>query len=65
MKKKENECKEIKPGECAAFYDTSNKIDNLIKITLTEALYILSIVFDLNILPLALQITCIAGMCRY
>ncbi|XP_061936857.1 DNA polymerase alpha catalytic subunit isoform X3 [Apis cerana] len=61
LKKKENECKEIKPGECAAFYDTSNKIDNLIKITLTEALYILSIVFDLNILPLALQITCIAG----
>lgn len=61
MKKKENECKEIKSGECASFYDTPNKIDNLIKITLTEALYILSIVFELNILPLALQITCIAG----
>ncbi|XP_029039913.1 DNA polymerase alpha catalytic subunit isoform X1 [Osmia bicornis bicornis] len=61
LKKKENECKEIKPGECASFYNTTNKIDNLIKITLTEALYILSIVFELNVLPLALQITCIAG----
>ncbi|OAD62291.1 DNA polymerase alpha catalytic subunit, partial [Eufriesea mexicana] len=61
LKKKENECKEIKPGECTSFYNTSNKLDNLIKITLTEALYILSIVFDLNVLPLALQITCIAG----
>ncbi|XP_033307677.1 DNA polymerase alpha catalytic subunit isoform X1 [Bombus bifarius] len=61
LKKKENECKEIKSGECASFYDTPNKIDNLIKITLTEALYILSIVFELNVLPLALQITCIAG----
>ncbi|XP_076661417.1 DNA polymerase alpha catalytic subunit [Halictus rubicundus] len=61
LKKKENECKEIKPGECAAFYATTNKIDNLIKITLTEALYILSIVLELNVLPLALQITCIAG----
>ncbi|KZC05167.1 DNA polymerase alpha catalytic subunit, partial [Dufourea novaeangliae] len=61
LKKKENECKEIKPGECASFYSTTDKIDNLIKITLTEALYILSIVFELNVLPLALQITCIAG----
>ncbi|XP_076685666.1 DNA polymerase alpha catalytic subunit [Andrena cerasifolii] len=58
---KKTECKEIKPGECAAFYNTTSKIDNLIKITLTEALYILTIVFDLNVLPLALQITCIAG----
>ncbi|CAK9801869.1 DNA polymerase alpha catalytic subunit [Anthophora quadrimaculata] len=61
LKRKENECKEIKPGECSSFYNTCSKIDNLIKITLTEALYILSIVFELNILPLALQITCIAG----
>ncbi|XP_031831132.1 DNA polymerase alpha catalytic subunit isoform X2 [Nomia melanderi] len=61
LKKKETECKEIKPGECASFYGALNKIDNLIKITLTEALYILSIVLELNVLPLALQITCIAG----
>ncbi|KAK9294901.1 hypothetical protein QLX08_010646 [Tetragonisca angustula] len=61
LKKKENECKEIKSNKCILFYDTPNKIDNLIKITLTEALYILSIVFELNVLPLALQITCIAG----
>ncbi|XP_012148940.1 DNA polymerase alpha catalytic subunit [Megachile rotundata] len=61
LKKKENECKEIKPSECISFYNTTDKIDNLIKITLTEALYILSIVFELNVLPLALQITCIAG----
>ncbi|XP_017882054.1 DNA polymerase alpha catalytic subunit [Ceratina calcarata] len=61
LKKKENECREIKPGESALFYNTTTKLDNLIKITLTEALYILSIVFELNVLPLALQITCIAG----
>ncbi|XP_076246805.1 DNA polymerase alpha catalytic subunit isoform X2 [Calliopsis andreniformis] len=61
LKKNESECKEIKPGECAAFYNTTSKIDNLIKITLTEALYILSIVLELNVIPLALQITCIAG----
>ncbi|CAL7943529.1 unnamed protein product [Xylocopa violacea] len=61
LKKNENECKEIKPGECALFYNTADKIDSLIKITLTEALYILSIVLELNVLPLALQITCIAG----
>ncbi|XP_054015194.1 DNA polymerase alpha catalytic subunit [Hylaeus anthracinus] len=61
LKKKESECKEIKPGESSSFYSTTDKIDNLIKITLTEALYILSIVFELNVVPLALQITCIAG----
>nr|XP_033339559.1 DNA polymerase alpha catalytic subunit isoform X1 [Megalopta genalis] len=61
LKKKENECKEIKPGESGLFYATTSKVDNLIKITLTEALYILSIVLELNVLPLALQITCIAG----
>ncbi|XP_076636493.1 DNA polymerase alpha catalytic subunit isoform X2 [Colletes latitarsis] len=61
LKKKESECKEIKPGECASFYSTIQKIEHLIKITLTEALNILCIVFELNVLPLALQITCIAG----
>nr|XP_033330370.1 DNA polymerase alpha catalytic subunit-like isoform X1 [Megalopta genalis] len=61
LKKNENECKEIKLGECRSFYATASKIDNLIKITLIEAFHILSIVHELNILPLALEITCITG----
>ncbi|KAG7205801.1 hypothetical protein KM043_007746 [Ampulex compressa] len=61
LKKKENECKEVKPGESALFYNTVAKIENLIQLTLTEALHIVSIVFELNVIPLALQITCIAG----
>lgn len=37
-------------------------MENLIKRTLMEASYILSITFELEILPLALQITSIAGI---
>ncbi|XP_066584216.1 DNA polymerase alpha catalytic subunit [Prorops nasuta] len=61
LKKSENEYKEIKPGECSKFYDTIEKIESLIKLTLTETRYIILILFELNVMPLALQITCIAG----
>ncbi|XP_034937343.1 DNA polymerase alpha catalytic subunit [Chelonus insularis] len=61
LKTKENTIKEIKPGECSQFYASSDKIKTLVKVTMSEALYILTLMFELNIIPLALQITCIAG----
>lgn len=61
LHKKEYECKEIKPEDCFKFYATAEKLENLIQSTMVEASYILSIVTELNILPLALQITNIAG----
>ncbi|XP_057330411.1 DNA polymerase alpha catalytic subunit [Microplitis mediator] len=61
LKTKENTIKEIKPIECPKFYETTDKIKTLIKITMSEALYILKLMFELNIIPLSLQITCIAG----
>ncbi|XP_011505270.1 PREDICTED: DNA polymerase alpha catalytic subunit [Ceratosolen solmsi marchali] len=61
LNKKEYECKEIKPEDCPMFYSSFEKLENLIKSTMVEASYILNIVIELNILPLALQITNIAG----
>ncbi|XP_043480820.1 DNA polymerase alpha catalytic subunit isoform X1 [Leptopilina heterotoma] len=61
LKKNEKECKEITPVECIKFYNTVEKIENLVRLTMLEASNIISIVFELNIIPLALQITCIAG----
>ncbi|XP_012281139.1 DNA polymerase alpha catalytic subunit [Orussus abietinus] len=61
LKKSENECKEITPGECSKYYSSNEKLQNLIRITMREASYIITIMFDLNVMPLALQITCIAG----
>ncbi|XP_058793658.1 DNA polymerase alpha catalytic subunit [Phymastichus coffea] len=61
LNKKEYECKEIKPEDCSKFYISTEKLENLIQTTMVEASYILSIVIELNILPLALQITNIAG----
>jgi DNA polymerase alpha subunit A len=43
------------------FYSSIEKLENLIQSTMVEASYILNIVVELNILPLALQITNIAG----
>lgn len=61
LHKKEYECKEIKPEDCFKFYATVDKLESLIQATMSEAFFILSIVIELNILPLALQITNIAG----
>ncbi|XP_011634780.1 DNA polymerase alpha catalytic subunit [Pogonomyrmex barbatus] len=61
LKTKEHECREITPAETSSFYNTADKMLNLIHITLKEAKYIITIVMDLNIIPLALQITCLAG----
>ncbi|KAM0733007.1 DNA polymerase alpha catalytic subunit [Formica fusca] len=61
LKTKEHECKEITPAETPLFYNTADKVLNLINATLKEAKFIITIVMDLNVIPLALQITCLAG----
>ena len=61
LKMKESECKEIKPADCPKFYSSGKEIENLVKITMNEAVHIMTLIFDLNVIPLAVQITCIAG----
>ncbi|KAG8040454.1 hypothetical protein G9C98_002450 [Cotesia typhae] len=61
LKTQENSVKEIKPSECNKFYETADKIITLVKVTMSEALYISTLIFQLNVIPLSLQITCIAG----
>ncbi|EFN85393.1 DNA polymerase alpha catalytic subunit [Harpegnathos saltator] len=61
LKTKEHECKEITPAETPLYYNTADKITSLIHATLKEAKYIITMVMDLNVIPLALQITCLAG----
>ncbi|KAL0122747.1 hypothetical protein PUN28_007448 [Cardiocondyla obscurior] len=61
LKTSEHECKEITPAETPSFFNTVDKIQNLIHVTMKEAKYIITIVMDLNVIPLALQITCLAG----
>lgn len=61
LRTKEHECKGISPAETPSYYNTADKITSLIYATLKEAKYIITIVMDLNVIPLALQITCLAG----
>lgn len=61
LKKNENECKEIKPADCPKFYAEADKIEKLVQITMNEALSFVTILFELNVMPLAVQITCLAG----
>ncbi|KAK0171567.1 hypothetical protein PV328_005008 [Microctonus aethiopoides] len=61
LKTNANTIKEIKPVDCPQFYTTIDKIKTLIKVTMSEALYITKLLYELNVVPLALQITCIAG----
>ncbi|KAG5343557.1 DPOLA polymerase, partial [Acromyrmex charruanus] len=61
LKTKEHEYKEITPAETPLFFNTADKVLNLMHVTLKEAKYIITIVMDLNVIPLALQITCLAG----
>ncbi|XP_011708044.1 PREDICTED: DNA polymerase alpha catalytic subunit [Wasmannia auropunctata] len=61
LRTKEYECKEITPAETPSFFSTPDKVLSLMHATLKEARYIITIVMDLNVIPLALQITCLAG----
>ncbi|XP_071652846.1 DNA polymerase alpha catalytic subunit-like isoform X3 [Temnothorax longispinosus] len=61
LKMKEHECKEITSAETPSFFNTVDKVLNLMHVTLKEAKYIMTIVMDLNVISLALQIICLAG----
>ncbi|KAJ8920671.1 hypothetical protein NQ315_004810 [Exocentrus adspersus] len=61
LKIKENQRVELEPEEIPKMYQTAEEILKLISFTMQDAAYILKIMYDLNIIPLALQITNIAG----
>lgn len=58
---KEGERKEVKSEEVKMMYSSSKSLINLIKLTMDDTLYILRIMYELNVIPLALQITNVAG----
>lgn len=61
LKKNERECKEVKPEDVTKYYANPDKLVELVRLTMIDASYIIMIMFELNVMPLALQITCIAG----
>ncbi|VEN38662.1 unnamed protein product [Callosobruchus maculatus] len=61
LKMKENQYMELEPGDIPKMYRTSDGIIKLISATMQDASYILRIMYELNAIPLALQITNIAG----
>ncbi|KAB0798439.1 hypothetical protein PPYR_09432 [Photinus pyralis] len=52
---------EMESDEVPRFFQTSTDILKLITFTMQDAAYILKIMYELNVIPLALQITNIAG----
>ncbi|XKL64150.1 hypothetical protein PGB90_004236 [Kerria lacca] len=58
---KEGKKKNVKAEEVKEMYGSTESLINLIKLTMQDALYILRIMYDLNTIPLSLQITNIAG----
>ncbi|KAF5303013.1 hypothetical protein FQR65_LT08342 [Abscondita terminalis] len=61
LKIKEGEREEVEIDEIARFYQSSFDLLKLITLTMQDAAYILKIMYELNVIPLALQITNIAG----
>lgn len=61
LKLSENSRTEILPEELYKYYESSNDLFDLISCTMQDAMYILQIMCELNVLPLALKITQIAG----
>lgn len=61
LKIKEGERLEITNDQLVTMYDTSDSILKLISLTIQDASYILRLMCEMNVLPLALQITNIAG----
>lgn len=61
LDKKAHDCEEIKPDDCPQYYHSVEKLDDFIQSRMVNLSYILEIAVELNILPLALQITNIAG----
>ncbi|CAH0558363.1 unnamed protein product [Brassicogethes aeneus] len=61
LKVKEGLRVELEPEDVPKMYQTSENILKLVSFTMQDTSYILQIIYDLNVIPLALQITNIAG----
>lgn len=61
LQKNENDLKEIKPAETSIFYSSIEKLETLLSLTMSEGLYILMLMIELNVMPLAYEITKLAG----
>ena len=61
LKIKENERMDVNEEDLKEMYETGNGILNLCTLTMQDASFILRLMCDLNIMPLALQITNICG----
>lgn len=61
LKLKEGQRVEIEQEEVPKMYQTSSDILKLVALTMQDTAYILKMMFELNVIPLALQITNIAG----
>ncbi|XP_012251179.2 DNA polymerase alpha catalytic subunit isoform X2 [Athalia rosae] len=61
LKKNEGECKEVKPEETIKYYASLEKLVTLVQLIMKGASDIVTIMLELNVMPLALQITCLAG----
>lgn len=61
LKIKENQRVELEPEEIPKMYQKAEDILKLISFTMQDTAFILRIMYDLNVIPLALQITNIAG----
>ncbi|XP_045609445.1 DNA polymerase alpha catalytic subunit [Procambarus clarkii] len=57
----ENHFKSLTVDEVKKMYESSSSLLRLVSLTMQDALYILGLMCELNVLPLALQITNIAG----
>ncbi|KAL3282492.1 hypothetical protein HHI36_005675 [Cryptolaemus montrouzieri] len=58
---KENQRLDLEPEDVPKMFNNSENILKLIVLTMSDATYILRMLYNLNIIPLALQITNIAG----
>lgn len=58
---KEDERPDITLDEVKGKYDSGSALVELIKCTVEDSVYVLKIMYELNVIPLALQITNIAG----
>jgi hypothetical protein len=62
LQKKEGDRKEIRIDEVRGMYGDSQSLISLISSTMLDASFIIKLMCELNVMPLALQITNIAGM---
>lgn len=61
LRLKEGQRTEVEQEEVPRMFQTSGDILKLVALTMQDTAYILKMMFELNVIPLALQITNIAG----